>query len=78
VKTCPFIAAGSCFAWLHTHSADGIIHTESPVTRTFTLGEFFDVWGQPLSSRQVGPAHRPVTALLCWPRSDGAAFSSQL
>jgi hypothetical protein len=49
--------------WLHTHSADGIIHTESPVRRTYTLGDFFDIWGQQLARNQVGPAHGPVTAL---------------
>jgi hypothetical protein len=58
-----FVAGGSCFSWLHTHAADGIIHTESPVNRTYTLGEFFDIWGQPLDREQVGPAHGPVTAL---------------
>jgi hypothetical protein len=58
-----FAAGGSCFTWLHTHAADGIIHTESPVNRTYTLGEFFDIWGQPLDREQVGPAHGPVTAL---------------
>jgi hypothetical protein len=61
--TGPFIASGSCFYWLHTHAADGIIHIESPVHRTYTLGDFFDIWGQPLSADQVGPAHGPVTAL---------------
>jgi hypothetical protein len=61
--TGPFIASGSCFYWLHTHAADGIIHIESPVQRTYTLGDFFDIWGQPLSASQVGPAHGPVTAL---------------
>ena len=61
--TGPFIASGSCFYWLHTHAADGIIHIESPVHRTYTLGNFFDIWGQPLSAGQVGPAHGPVTAL---------------
>jgi len=50
--------------WLHTHAADGIIHTESPIDRTYTLGDFFDIWGQPLDHEQVGPAHGPVTALL--------------
>jgi hypothetical protein len=40
---------GSCLYWLHTHATDGIIHIESPVVRPFTLGQFFDVWGQPLS-----------------------------
>ena len=61
--TGPFIASGSCFYWLHTHAADGIIHIESPVHRTYTLGNFFDIWGQPLGPNQVGPAHGPVTAL---------------
>ncbi|HJU35906.1 MAG TPA: hypothetical protein VJ716_00620 [Gaiellaceae bacterium] len=60
----PFVANGACFSWLHTHAADGIIHIESPVQRTFTLGNFFDVWGQPLSSSQVGPAKGHVTALV--------------
>src|SRR6266700_3193093 len=46
-----------CLYWLHTHAADGIIHIESPGTATFTLGQFFDVWGQPLSSTQAGPLH---------------------
>src|SRR5579863_4297686 len=59
----PFIDSGTCFYWLHTHAADGIIHTESPVQRTYTLGDFFDEWGQPLGPDQVGPAKGHVTAL---------------
>jgi hypothetical protein len=59
-----FVVSGSCFAWLHTHAADGIIHMESPVQRTFTLGNFFDVWKQPLSATRVGPAKGKVTALV--------------
>ena len=59
----PFIGSGTCFYWLHTHAADGIIHIESPVQRTYTLGEFFDEWGQPLGPDQVGPVTGPVTAL---------------
>jgi hypothetical protein len=39
-----------------THANDGIIHIESPVQRTYTLGQFFDVWQQPLSPTRVGPA----------------------
>lgn len=38
-----------CLYWLHTHDATGVMHIESPDTRTYTLGQFFDVWGQPLS-----------------------------
>jgi hypothetical protein len=59
----PFIASGTCFYWLHTHAADGIIHIESPVKRTYTLGDFFDEWGQPLGPDQVGPATGKVTAI---------------
>ena len=58
-----FISSGSCFYWLHTHAADGIIHIESPVHRTYTLGDFFDEWGQPLGPRQAGPAAGPVVAI---------------
>jgi hypothetical protein len=57
-----FVTSGACFSWLHTHAADGIIHIESPVGRVYTLGNFFDVWGQPLSRTQVGPAKGHVTA----------------
>jgi hypothetical protein len=61
--TGPFIVGGTCFYWLHTHAADGIIHIESPVVRTYTLGEFFDEWGQPLGPHQVGLATGHVVAL---------------
>ncbi|HKT43399.1 MAG TPA: hypothetical protein VJQ85_01260 [Gaiellaceae bacterium] len=59
-----FVVAGACFAWLHTHAADGVIHMESPVKRTFTLGNFFDVWKQPLTASRVGPATGTVTAFV--------------
>ena len=62
-KVGAFVTRGSCFSWLHTHAADGIIHLEGPVQRTYTLGEFFDLWGQPLTADQVGPAHGHVTAI---------------
>lgn len=42
-----------CLFALHTHSPDGIIHVESPTTAQNTLGQFFDIWGQPLSRTQV-------------------------
>jgi hypothetical protein len=61
--TGPFVDSGKCFYWLHTHATDGIIHTESPVQRTYVLGDFFDEWGQPLGPGQVGPARGPVTAI---------------
>jgi hypothetical protein len=58
-----FIGGGTCLYWLHTHAADGLIHIESPVHRTYTLGEFFDEWGQPLGPDQVGPVTGQVTAV---------------
>ncbi len=58
----PFIASGSCFYWLHTHTQDGIIHIESPTPKIYTLGNFFDIWQQPLSSTQVSTALGTVTA----------------
>jgi hypothetical protein len=60
----PFDGSGKCFYFLHTHAPDGIIHIESPVQRTYTLGEFFDEWQQPLSATQVGPATGKVTAIV--------------
>jgi hypothetical protein len=59
----PFIGSGTCFYWLHTHAADGIVHIESPTERTYTLGQFFDEWGQPLGTSVVGPARGHVTVL---------------
>jgi hypothetical protein len=55
---------GSCLYWLHSHTPDGIIHMESPISRGFTLGNYFDIWGQPLSATQVGPAKGTVTAFV--------------
>jgi len=48
--------SAQCFYWLHTHTPDGIIHVEAPTLRTFTLGQFFDVWGEPLSRTDVAGA----------------------
>jgi hypothetical protein len=68
-----FVGGAACFMWLHPHAADGIIHTESPVRRTYTLGDFFDVWGQPLNRSRVGPAHGHVTAL-----SNGQVYTGRV
>jgi hypothetical protein len=58
------ITQGECFSWLATRFPDGIIHIEAPFKRSFTLGEFFDVWGQPLGRNVAGAAHGPVTAIV--------------
>lgn len=48
-------ADGTCIYWLHTHDTSGVIHIEAPATRDhgFTLGQFFSVWGKPISKTQV-------------------------
>jgi hypothetical protein len=50
----PLVA--NCFYWIHTHTPDGIIHVESPTFHAFTLGNFFDIWGQPLTRTNVAGA----------------------
>jgi hypothetical protein len=39
---------------VHTHDPTGIIHVESPVVRTFTLGQFFGLWGVRFTPRCIG------------------------
>ena len=64
----PFVQTGSCFYWLHVHANDWIIHIESPSTsESFTLGQFFNEWGIPLSKTQVGSATGPVTVFFTSP-----------
>jgi hypothetical protein len=72
-------AQGGCLYWLHTHDASGIIHVESgsitePQTGgPFTLGNFFDIWGQQLTPTQVGPFSGAVTAYI-----NGQPYSGDL
>jgi hypothetical protein len=47
-------AQGAFIAALHTHDATGIMHVESPTASTFSLGQFFAVWGVRLSRSCVG------------------------
>jgi hypothetical protein len=42
------------FADLHTHDSSGIIHVESAEQYDYTLGQFFGVWGVPLSRTCIG------------------------
>ena len=50
-----------------------MIHIESPATKTYTLGDFFDIWGVKLSESQVGPATGKVTAFY-----DGQVFTGSV
>ena len=42
------------YAPLHTHDPSGVIHVESPTVRTYTLGEFFAVWGVRITPSCLG------------------------
>jgi hypothetical protein len=46
-----------CIYWVHTHTPDGVIHIEAPAFRSFTLGDFFAIWGEPLSRTQAASAN---------------------
>lgn len=68
-----------CLYWLHTHDGSGIIHVETPLPKApsgnglYTLGMYFDVWGEPLSRNQVGRSIGPVTAYV-----NGALYKGNL
>jgi hypothetical protein len=47
-----------CLYWVHTHdsgnnSSEGVLHVESPSKTEPTLGDFFAIWHQPLTSKKV-------------------------
>jgi len=52
------IEDNTCLYWLHTHRTDGIIHIESPQTREFTLGQFFDIWKS--TNTGMPPSDEPI------------------
>jgi len=52
--------SGSCLYHLHTHDRTGLIHIENPIVATFTLGEVFDIWGEPLTRSNIAGFTGPV------------------
>jgi hypothetical protein len=59
-----FVGDGRGFYWLHTHDATGIIHIEAPDGRAFTLGNFFNIWGQPINQGNVAGLKGTVRAFV--------------
>lgn len=39
---------------IHVHDGTGVIHVESPTVQTFTLGQFFDIWGVKFTKDSIG------------------------
>jgi len=65
--------AGTCLYALHTHDATGIIHVEAAAPGAYTLGQFFDIWGELLSPSGVAGFDGPATAYV-----DGAPYAGDL
>jgi hypothetical protein len=74
----PYVSTGTCFYWLHTHDQSGVIHIESPVQKFYTLGDFFGVWGQPLTTDRVGSAKGTLTVYVNGTRHAGDPASITL
>jgi hypothetical protein len=53
-----------CYYEMHTHDRTGIIHIEAPSVKSYTLGQFFDIWGQPLTSTNVAGVTGDVVAYI--------------
>jgi len=57
----PQPAGGRCYYPIHTHDRSGKIHVEAAAPGTFTLGQMFTIWGQPLESTNVaGLTGKPI------------------
>jgi hypothetical protein len=66
-----FYGASQCYYWLHVHAQDGVIHVEAPSQTTYTLGQFFAIWRQPLTTAQVGPTRGALTVYVNGVRYSG-------
>jgi len=50
VKTTPTV---NCFYTTHTHDHSGKLHVEGATEGTYTLGQVFQIWGEPLTDTNV-------------------------
>ncbi len=55
---------GSCIHPIHTHDASGTIHVETDEDRSYTLGDFFLLWGKVFNSSGVFPSSQTLPAYL--------------
>lgn len=46
--------SGKFITALHTHDTNGILHVESPTASSYSLGQFFAVWGLRLDRKCIG------------------------
>lgn len=63
-----------CQYQLHTHNATGMLHMHAETPTSFTLGQFFAIWGEPLERDNVaGLMDMPVVVYIT---DDGADSAS--
>jgi hypothetical protein len=62
-----------CISPLHTHEADGVLHTESATRKNNELGQLFIEWNVPLSTTCVGTYCSPATTITWY--VDGKKFT---
>lgn len=66
-----FIVTGACFAWIHVHDTTGVVHIVTPEEKTFTLGQLFELWGQPLGPGSALGYDGSLVVLVNGQRIDG-------
>jgi hypothetical protein len=69
IKQC----AQPCISPLHTHTIDGVLHTESKKSEPNTLGQFFIEWNVKLDANCVGSYCAPATEVAFY--VDGLKFT---
>jgi hypothetical protein len=67
-----FVNAAKCFYSIHTHDATGMIHMEAASTTPlsgsmFTLGNFLDIWDQPLTGTGIAQYSGMVRVFIAHP-----------
>ena len=71
VDSTGFITTGGCFAWIHVHDMTGVVHVFTPEEKSFTLGQLFELWGQPLVAGSALGYDGPLAVLVNGQRIDG-------
>jgi len=59
-----YIYHTTCLYFVHTHDRTGIIHIESKVDQPYSLGTFFKLCGEPLTSTQIAQFTGPVSIFI--------------
>ncbi len=65
-----------CFYSIHTHDQSGEIHVEAAAPATFTLGQLFDIWGQPLDTTNVNVGAIVGLPITIYVLEDGATTAT--